>query len=151
MQGPSSSEQGASSECMGPKGWRGRGTIDGPESPKSGRGHPLFTQGWAAVSPSQRVKPSLRALCGLAAHLLLHVCNLTADPLDEPVQFQHLVLGVFEVIPMPAGRQLQLLDLVSRDRKLVMRQDSPAPISPTTQGRESVLSKPFHTGASQGR
>lgn len=49
----------------------------------------------------------------VAAHLLLYTRNLTPDPLDEPVQLRHLVLGVFEVITMPAYCQLQLLDLVS--------------------------------------
>ena len=129
MQGPSNSEQGASSECMGPKVWRGRGTIDGPES-QVRQGTSAFHSRMGCSLSITGVKPSLRALCGLAAHLLLHICNLTADPLDEPVQFQHLVLGVFEVVPMPAGRQLQLLDLVSRERKLVMRQDSPTPYPP---------------------
>lgn len=50
----------------------------------------------------------------VAAHLLLYIRNLTPDPLDEPVQLRHLVLGVFEVITVPACCQLQLLDLVSR-------------------------------------
>lgn len=35
-------------------------------------------------------------------HLLLHTLDLGAQPLDKPSQFGDLVLGVFEVIPMPA-------------------------------------------------
>lgn len=49
-----------------------------------------------------------------AAHLLLHTSNVTADPLDKPVQLQHLTPDVFQAVPMAASRQLQLLDLVSQ-------------------------------------
>ena len=58
------------------------------------------------------MKLSLSILCGVAAHLLLYIRNLTPDPLDEPIQFRYLVPGVFEVISMLASRQLQFLDLV---------------------------------------
>lgn len=36
-------------------------------------------------------------------HLLLHTLNLRPQSLDKSSQFRDLVLGVFEVIPMPAG------------------------------------------------
>jgi hypothetical protein len=63
-----------------------------------------------------------RTLHRVTAHLLLHIGNITADPLDEPVKLRHLIPGVFEVIPMPSSCQLQFLDLVFRGRKVMMRQ-----------------------------
>lgn len=48
----------------------------------------------------------------VTAHLLLHVSDITADPLDKPVQLQHLIPGVFQVVPLAASCKLQLLDLM---------------------------------------
>lgn len=51
---------------------------------------------------------------GFAVHLLLHVSDVTADPLDKPVQLQHLTPDVFQAVSVAASHQLQLLDLVSQ-------------------------------------
>lgn len=54
-------------------------------------------------------------LLQVTAHLLLHVSDITVDPLDKP-QLRHLIPAVLQIIPMAASRQLQLPDLVSQRR-----------------------------------
>lgn len=48
---------------------------------------------------------------GAQPYLLLQVVNLRAQPLYHPVQLRDLHLGGAEVVPVPAGRPLQLLVL----------------------------------------
>lgn len=60
-------------------------------------------------------------LLQVTAHLLLHVSDITADPLGKPVQLRRLIPAVLQIVPMAASHQLQLLDLVSQSRKMGMR------------------------------
>lgn len=46
----------------------------------------IFIEGWAPISPTAEGEIDPGVLCGVAAHLLPHIDNLTADPLHEPVQ-----------------------------------------------------------------
>lgn len=50
-------------------------------------------------------------------YLLLDAVDLGSEPLDHPVHLGDLLLGVAEVIPVPARCDLQLLDLWLGDER----------------------------------
>lgn len=51
------------------------------------------------------------------AYLLLDVVDLRPQPLDHAVDLSNLLLGVAQVVPVPASRDLQLLVLQSTERQ----------------------------------
>ena len=72
-------------------------------------------------------------------YLLLHAVNLGPQPLDVPVELGDLLLGVPEVVPVPAGRGLQLF-VLSRTQEQPIR----AKLTPSggTQAGESPSRSP---------
>lgn len=67
-----------------------------------------------SFSPGPRRPPGSLHLS--QTHLLLDALDLSSQPLDHPVELHDLALGVLQVIPMSAGRGLQLPKLTEEKR-----------------------------------
>ena len=78
-------------------------------------------------------------------HLLLDAVDLGSQPLDHPVHLRDLLLGVAEIIPVPARCDLQLLVLMELEQTQSLHQ-TPGLGTPCVHSLAlSATSRPTHS------